>query len=63
MLLITSLSGDDAADRTGAVLTACYIIREALIAIDEAFHAADERQEAATAGGVEVGRRLAGGAR
>jgi hypothetical protein len=52
--VLVTLSGNDDADRTGAVLTACDIMRESLNAIDEAFHAADQRQETATAaaGGV-----------
>jgi len=55
VLIVGGLSQD--ADRTGAVLTACDIITEAFNAIDEAFHAADQRRDniAATVG--------AGGAR
>jgi len=39
------------ADQTDAVLTACDIMREAFNAIDETFHAAGERHEAAMAAG------------
>lgn len=45
VVIVGGVSED--ADRTGAVLTACLIMREAINVIDETVHAADARQDAA----------------
>jgi hypothetical protein len=45
-VIVTDRFGED---RTDALLTACDVIREAFIAIDEILHQADERRDAATA--------------